>query len=260
MRALAQVVACEIHPLNNLRVLRYLTQDMGLSSQQKDAWYAHWIALGLGALEEMLATSSATGRFCHGDSPTLADCCLVPQVFNARRFGCPTQGYPTIERIVATCEQLPAFAQAAPGSSRTRNKRAPWRLLAAFPCRQNAAMRTPSAPAAAESGITILVLALLLSIQPVTTDLYLPALPTLTYALGASVTQGQLTFERPAAGLWLLPAFLGGRCPTAGAAGPFAGRTRCCTPWPPSGNSPGGQHGPAHPAGAPCKGWPWARW
>jgi len=115
VRALAQVVACEIHPLNNLRVLRYLTQDMGLSSQQKDAWYAHWIALGLGALEEMLATSSATGQFCHGDTPTLADCCLVPQVFNARRFGCPTQGYPTIERIVATCEQLPAFAQAAPG-------------------------------------------------------------------------------------------------------------------------------------------------
>ena len=115
VRALAQVVACEIHPLNNLRVLRYLTQEMGLSSQQKDAWYAHWIALGLGALEEMLATSSATGQFCHGDSPTLADCCLVPQVFNARRFGCPTQGYPTIERIVATCEQLPAFAQAAPG-------------------------------------------------------------------------------------------------------------------------------------------------
>ena len=72
-------------------------------------------ALGLGALEEMLATSSATGQFCHGDTPTLADCCLVPQVFNARRFGCPTQGYPTIERIVATCEQLPAFAQAAPG-------------------------------------------------------------------------------------------------------------------------------------------------
>ena len=115
VRALAQVVACEIHPLNNLRVLRYLTQEMGLSSQQKDAWYAHWIALGLGALEEMLATSSATGQFCHGDTPTLADCCLVPQVFNARRFGCPTQGYPTIERIVATCEQLPAFAQAAPG-------------------------------------------------------------------------------------------------------------------------------------------------
>ena len=115
VRALSQIVACEIHPLNNLRVLRYLTHEMGLSSQQKDAWYAHWIALGLGALEEMLATSSATGQFCHGDSPSLADCCLVPQVFNARRFGCPTQGYPTIERIVATCEQLPAFAQAAPG-------------------------------------------------------------------------------------------------------------------------------------------------
>lgn len=114
VRALAQAVACEIHPLNNLRVLRYLVQEMGLSEKQKTAWYQHWIREGLGALESMLASSSATGRFCHGDTPTLADCCLVPQVFNARRFACPTDAYPTIERIVQACAQLPAFVQAAP--------------------------------------------------------------------------------------------------------------------------------------------------
>lgn len=114
VRALAQAVACDIHPLNNLRVLRYLTHELGVSEEQKNAWYSHWIDLGLQALEEMLAHSSASGRFCHGDTPTLADCCLVPQVFNARRFGCATQGYPTIERIVDACEQQPAFQQAAP--------------------------------------------------------------------------------------------------------------------------------------------------
>lgn len=116
VRALAQVVACEIHPLNNLRVLRYLTQDMGLSSQQKDAWYAHWIALGLGALEEMLATSSATGQFCHGDSPTLADCCLVPQIFNGKRFGVNLDGLPLTMAAFDACMALPAFAQAQPSA------------------------------------------------------------------------------------------------------------------------------------------------
>lgn len=114
VRALAQAVACEIHPLNNLRVLRYLTQELSLSDEQKTAWYQHWMREGLSAMETMLTSSSATGRFCHGDTPSLADCCLVPQVFNARRFACPTDAYPTIERIVQACEQLPAFVQAAP--------------------------------------------------------------------------------------------------------------------------------------------------
>lgn len=116
VRAIAQTIACEIHPLNNLRVLKYLQQELGASDTQKEAWYAHWMALGLQAVEDMLAGSRATGRFCHGDSPGLADCCLVPQVFNARRFHCALDTYPTIVRIVDACEQLPAFQQAAPGA------------------------------------------------------------------------------------------------------------------------------------------------
>jgi maleylacetoacetate isomerase len=114
VRGLAHMVACEIHPLNNLRVLNYLTQELGVSGAQKDAWYAHWVALGLRAVEDVLARSGDTGRFCHGDAPGLADCCLVPQVFNARRFNCALDAYPTIARIVDACEQLPAFRQAAP--------------------------------------------------------------------------------------------------------------------------------------------------
>ena len=116
VRALAQMVACEIHPLNNLRVLQYLTQELGVSGAQKDAWYAHWVALGLQAVEDSLARSPDTGRFCHGDTPGLADCCLVPQVFNARRFNCPLDDLPTIRRIVDACEQLPAFQKAAPAA------------------------------------------------------------------------------------------------------------------------------------------------
>ena len=116
VRALAQMVACEIHPLNNLRVLQYLTQELGVSGAQKDAWYAHWVALGLQAVEDSLARSPDTGRFCHGDTPGLADCCLVPQVFNARRFNCALDAYPTITRIVNACEQLSAFQQAAPSA------------------------------------------------------------------------------------------------------------------------------------------------
>ena len=115
VRALAQMVACEIHPLNNLRVLKYLKHELGVSNMQKDAWYAHWVALGLQAVEDSLVRSPDTGRFCHGDSPGLADCCLVPQVFNAQRFNCALDAYPTITRIVAACEQLPAFQKAAPG-------------------------------------------------------------------------------------------------------------------------------------------------
>lgn len=114
VRALAQMVACEIHPLNNLRVLKYLKRNLGISDAQKDAWYAHWVALGLQAVEDTLTHGNETGRFCHGDSPGLADCCLVPQVFNARRFNCALDAFPTINRIVEACEQLPAFQQAAP--------------------------------------------------------------------------------------------------------------------------------------------------
>lgn len=114
VRALAQVVACEIHPLNNLRVLNYLTGALQVTEEKKLAWYRHWIAEGLGSLEALLANSTDTGRFCHGDAPGLADASLVPQLFNARRFDCPLSDYPTLLRIDAECAALPAFADAAP--------------------------------------------------------------------------------------------------------------------------------------------------
>lgn len=114
MRAIAQVIASDTHPLNNLRVLQHLTRSFGLSEAQKNAWYCHWVERGLQTVEKMLASDPRTGRFCHGDTPTLADCCLVPQVFNARRFGCCLEGLPTVLRISATCEELEAFQRAAP--------------------------------------------------------------------------------------------------------------------------------------------------
>lgn len=116
VRAIAQAIACDIHPLNNLRVLAYLGQELGASEAQKAAWYRHWVHTGLAAVEAMLAGDVRTGRFCHGDEPGLADCCLVPQLFNARRFDCPTGHLPTIERIVAACEALEPFRRAAPAA------------------------------------------------------------------------------------------------------------------------------------------------
>jgi len=116
VRALAQTIACDIHPVNNLRVLNYLGREFGASKEQKDAWYRHWVIEGLLAIEQMLVTQSGTATFCHGQAPTLADCCLVPQVFNARRFNCSLDKMPTIQRIVAACETLPAFQNAAPAS------------------------------------------------------------------------------------------------------------------------------------------------
>ncbi|ARP82625.1 maleylacetoacetate isomerase [Bordetella genomosp. 8] len=114
VRALAQGIACDIHPLNNLRVLRYLKRELDLPDQARDTWYRHWVESGLLALERMLADSPDTGAFCHGDAPTLADACLVPQVYNARRLDCDLSAMPTIVRIDAACLALPAFAQAAP--------------------------------------------------------------------------------------------------------------------------------------------------
>lgn len=114
VRAIALTVACDIHPLNNLRVLNYLTRDLGHSEDDKLRWYRHWIAKGLGALETMLDGHPMTGRCCQGDQPTLADVCLVPQVFNARRYNCDLKPYPTVTRITDTCNELPAFADAAP--------------------------------------------------------------------------------------------------------------------------------------------------
>ena len=114
VRAIALAIACDIHPLNNLRVLQYLTRTLAVSEDAKNAWYRHWIGIGLGALEAQLANDAATGAHCHGDVPTLADICLVPQLANARRFGIALDAYPTLLRIDANCHKLDAFAAAAP--------------------------------------------------------------------------------------------------------------------------------------------------
>lgn len=114
VRSLALAIACEIHPLNNLRVLNYLTGPMGLSVDIRNTWYQHWIATGLGALEARLAGEHETGKFCHGDAPGMADCCLVPQLANARRFRCDVAPYPTLLAIEQRCLALDAFHRAAP--------------------------------------------------------------------------------------------------------------------------------------------------
>lgn len=114
LRGLAQTIASDIHPLNNLRVLKYLTGKLNASEEQKTQWYHHWVATGFKGLETRLANNANTGRFCFGDTPTLADICLIPQVYNALRFNCPMDDYPTINRINQQCLQLDAFANAAP--------------------------------------------------------------------------------------------------------------------------------------------------
>lgn len=114
VRAIALQIACEIHPLNNLRVLNYLLGTLGVTREQKDGWYRYWVDVGFEALERQLSRDAETGKFCHGDSPTLADICLVPQVANARRFNIDLSPYPTLMRIEATCNTLPAFADAEP--------------------------------------------------------------------------------------------------------------------------------------------------
>jgi maleylacetoacetate isomerase/maleylpyruvate isomerase len=116
VRALALDVACEIHPLNNLRVLRYLTRELGADEAAKEAWYRHWVEDGLAAIEAQLAGSPATGRCCHGDTPTLADLVLVPQIFNARRMSCRLDHVPTVLRIVDHCMTLDAFVNAQPSA------------------------------------------------------------------------------------------------------------------------------------------------
>ncbi|MDT3335986.1 maleylacetoacetate isomerase [Shewanella sp. SP1S1-7] len=112
VRAMALTVACEIHPLNNLRVLQYLTQTLGVDEAAKNTWYHHWVASGFAALETLLIRHS--GRYCFGDTVTLADLCLVPQVYNAQRFNVDLTPYPNIMRVWAECNQLEAFADAAP--------------------------------------------------------------------------------------------------------------------------------------------------
>ena len=112
VRALAMSVACDIHPLNNLRVLKYLKNDLGISEEAKDEWYRHWVAEGLAALEEM--AKPRAGAFLFGDQPTIADVCLVPQLYNARRFSVPISDYPTLRRADETASAHAAFAAAHP--------------------------------------------------------------------------------------------------------------------------------------------------
>ena len=112
VRALCQLIACEIHPLNNLSVLQYLSSELRVDDDAKQAWYAHWIANGFGGYEKHLALRPET--YSHGDGPTLADAFLVPQVYNARRFNCDLAPYPNIVRIEQTCLALDAFADAIP--------------------------------------------------------------------------------------------------------------------------------------------------
>jgi maleylacetoacetate isomerase len=114
IRAFALTIACEIHPLNNLRVLRYLVQQLGASEDSKNAWYRHWVEEGLAALEARVVAEGRSGRHVLGDRVTMADVVLVPQVFNARRFECRLDHVPTLMRIFDHCMELPAFADAQP--------------------------------------------------------------------------------------------------------------------------------------------------
>jgi maleylacetoacetate isomerase/maleylpyruvate isomerase len=124
VRALAQMVACEIHPLNNLRVLKYLVHQMGVSDEAKNGWYAHWVRSGLEAFERQLAlldaerkaSGLAPSTFCWGDTPTLAECCLVPQIYNAQRFNVNLDALPRLMGVVERCNALPAFQQAHPSA------------------------------------------------------------------------------------------------------------------------------------------------
>jgi len=112
VRAIALDIACEIHPLDNLRVLRYLVHDLKLSEDDKNRWYRHWVETGLETVERQLVAQPA--RYCHGDTPTLADCTLVPQIFNAQRMQCRVEHVPNVMRVFEACMALPAFEQTRP--------------------------------------------------------------------------------------------------------------------------------------------------
>lgn len=115
VRALAESIACEIHPLNNLRVLKYLVRELKLDDAAKNAWYRHWVRLGLEAFERQLHQLPA-GIYCYGNTPTLADCCLVPQIFNAQRFECDLGELPRTMAVFEACMQHDAFRSAQPSS------------------------------------------------------------------------------------------------------------------------------------------------
>ncbi len=114
VRSLALSIACDIHPINNLRVLRYLSDTLKVDDEQKNIWIRHWVEQGLAALETTINRSGNAGAFCFGDTPTIADCCLVPQLYNARRFKCDISELSTLRRIDANCQDREAFRDAAP--------------------------------------------------------------------------------------------------------------------------------------------------
>lgn len=114
VRALTLAIICDVHPLNNLRVLQYLEKGLRIDKPSRDTWYRHWVQVGFDALERWLVRDTATGLFCHGDAPTMADVCLVPQVANARRFDVDLKFYPRIVGIDAVCREIPEFQSAAP--------------------------------------------------------------------------------------------------------------------------------------------------
>jgi maleylacetoacetate isomerase len=115
VRSLAHAIACDIHPIDNLRVLRYLAKPLGHGDKAVEEWFNHWIRLGFTGIETVLAGDGQAGQFCHGDRPGLADICLVPQVFNAQRYpSFDFKPFPTINRIFANCMKVDAFEQARP--------------------------------------------------------------------------------------------------------------------------------------------------
>ena len=116
VRGIANIIACDIHPLNNLAILNYIKAEFGADTDAVNGWYRHWVKQGFDGIESILAGSPETGTFCHGDVLGLADICLVPQVFNAQRFDCDLSGYPTILRINDACLKLDAVDQALPGN------------------------------------------------------------------------------------------------------------------------------------------------
>lgn len=114
VRSMAMIIACEVHPIQNLRVLVHVKKEFGQTDEQVNRWAQHWIDLGLTALEQMIVAQKKRGKYCFGATPTLADICLVPQLGNARRYGCDLSKYPAILDIEKNCMALPAFADAAP--------------------------------------------------------------------------------------------------------------------------------------------------
>lgn len=116
VRSIALAIACEIHPLNNLRVLRYLVKTLGLSEEQKNTWYRHWVEQGLASLEARLVAEARSGLYALGDAITIADVVIVPQIFNAQRMDCNLGSVPTVMRIFDHCMQLPAFIDAQPSA------------------------------------------------------------------------------------------------------------------------------------------------